>query len=464
MRRPLRISSAVALALAVGAAVATAQTEPSPEAPAPAPVEAPTDAAPATITEGPDTPPAPERAGPEPQPEAVPAQTPEPATPPDTDAGSLVTPQPEPAPGEPSTPPGGIQAAFTCLAPTDVAGIDAVLARAGSPLAGHGIDFVDRSREVGLDPRFLVAVAAHETVLMTYGPSRLISNPFGLGPGWSFEGPAEAIDTATDVLADGYLSQGLTTVPAIGAKWAPVGAANDPTDLNSAWPAGVGSFYAALGGDPAAQVLLTVQGARPGCAPGSPAQPAQTPAPTPGTPADSTTPGPVVVNAWDGTEPTTLGPGPTGGHDPLRGAPATVSGFVFPVAARLADAIAYRDPRAVSGGAGCAVGGPCAIRIEAGAGAPVIASRTGTIARASIAEQEAGIGFWIQPRTGIRVGYGALAAYADGIRAGQRVTSGTLLGASGEAVTFALEHGGQRINPYPLLSVTRPPASPPSVP
>ena len=98
------------------------------------------------------------------------------------------------------------------------------------------------------------------------------------------------------------------------------------------------------------------------------------------------------------------------------------------------------------------------MRIEPAPGAPVVASRTGTIARATLPEQEAGIGFWLEPEKGIRVGYGPLAAYAEGIAAGERVTPGTLLGAGGEAVTIALEHQGQRINPYPLLAVTRAPS------
>jgi hypothetical protein len=333
------------------------------------------------------------------------------------------------------------------------------LARADSPLSGHGADFVNQSRRVGLDPRFLVAVAAHETILMTYGPSRLISNPFGLGPGWSFEGPAEAIETAATVLSDGYLTQGLTTIPTIGAKWAPVGASNDPTDLNTAWPRGVATFYTALGGDPSAEVLLEVQSALPRCAgagvdsEGVAAPPTTAPQPAPGGS------GPVVVTAWNGADPRPLGPGPAGGVDPVRGKAATVSGFVFPVAARVGDPIPYRDPRVASGGAGCAVtGGPCTVRIEPAPGAPVVASRTGTIARATLPEQEAGIGFWLEPDKGIRVGYGPLAAYATGIAAGERVSPGTLLGAGGEAVTIALEHQGQRINPYPLLAVTRAPS------
>ena len=72
---------------------------------------------------------------------------------------------------------------MTCVAPDDAAGIDAMLARASSPLAGEGATFVSESLAAGLDPRALVAIAAHETMLETYGPSQAINNAFGLGAG-----------------------------------------------------------------------------------------------------------------------------------------------------------------------------------------------------------------------------------------------------------------------------------------
>ena len=80
----------------------------------------------------------------------------------------------------------GIVSHLACVAPADAAAIDGVLADAGSPLAGEGATFVREGRRVGVDPRALVAIAAHETMLATYGPSQGIRNPFGLGPGWSF--------------------------------------------------------------------------------------------------------------------------------------------------------------------------------------------------------------------------------------------------------------------------------------
>ena len=80
----------------------------------------------------------------------------------------------------------GVVQHMTCVAPHDAAGIDAMLARASSPLAGEGATFVSESLAAGIDPRALVAIAAHETMLETYVPSQAINNAFGLGPGIAF--------------------------------------------------------------------------------------------------------------------------------------------------------------------------------------------------------------------------------------------------------------------------------------
>src|SRR5262245_46401523 len=75
---------------------------------------------------------------------------------------------------------------LACVAPLDVLGIDRVLRTVGSPMAAQGDAIVEGARQVGLDPRAIVAIAAHETLLETYGPARVIHNPFGLGPGMRF--------------------------------------------------------------------------------------------------------------------------------------------------------------------------------------------------------------------------------------------------------------------------------------
>ena len=64
----------------------------------------------------------------------------------------------------------GVIGDMQCVAPTDAAGIDAILTAAGSPMAGEGATIVTEAAAAGIDPRAIVAIAAHETMLETYGP------------------------------------------------------------------------------------------------------------------------------------------------------------------------------------------------------------------------------------------------------------------------------------------------------
>lgn len=145
------------------------------------------------------------------------------------------------------------------MVPTDATTLGAMLAAAGSPLADQSATFVSAGVNAGIDPRFLVAIAAQETMLETYGPAQPIHNPFGLGPGRVFPSDAAAISAAAQTLATAYLGQGLTTISQIAAKWAPPGASNDPAGLNLAWPSDVSRYYQTLGGDPALPVALNGQ-------------------------------------------------------------------------------------------------------------------------------------------------------------------------------------------------------------
>lgn len=134
--------------------------------------------------------------------------------------------------------------------------LDGYLASRASPLTGLGAVFVAASETHGLDPRLLVAIAGAETGFGTYGPSQAIHNPFGMGPGIVYGSWSEAIRAAADNLGGPiYLGDGRVTIPAIQERWAPNGAANDPTGLNSHWTANVSTYYAELGGDPLAPVF-----------------------------------------------------------------------------------------------------------------------------------------------------------------------------------------------------------------
>lgn len=140
--------------------------------------------------------------------------------------------------------------------PQMAAKLDAWMAQhtPGSPLIGMGSEFVAAAQRHGLDPRFLVAVAAQESGLGTAGSGKDIHNAFGWGPAIPFASWQENIETVAAGLAKGYLGEGRDTIAAIQGKWAPVGAANDPGGLNSNWTTGVSKFYAEMGGSPAGSV------------------------------------------------------------------------------------------------------------------------------------------------------------------------------------------------------------------
>lgn len=354
----------------------------------------------------------------------------------------------------PATAATGVIQSMACVAPGDAAGIDAMLQRAGSPLEGEGATFVREGTATGIDPRALVAIAAHETILETYGPAQAIRNPFGLGPGWSFATEADAIARAASTLASTYIPEGRTAIPEIGAKWAPIGASNDPGGLNDNWTAGVGAYYAAMGGDPARPILLQAQDAAPACS-----GPAAPDAMTPTTPA-VTAPapaGPPVVVAWGGAAPAVTGASAAGGSDPATGAPAVVEGFVFPLALPQAATATYRDAFAEPGTVECAgERRQCALTIQGAAGDAAVAMAAGTLAAGDAADREEGIAFWITTPGGDRLGYGPLASYAPGIGEGVAVSAGEHLGASAGWVRIAWERGDQRVNPFPLLRATRP--------
>lgn len=134
--------------------------------------------------------------------------------------------------------------------------IDGYLASKASPLTGLGAVFVSEGEAVGLDPRMIVAIAGSETSFGTYGPSQTIHNPFGMGPGIVYASWSDGIRGAAQNLGGPlYKGAGLLTIPAIQGRWAPHGASNDPSNLNSNWTRNVGIYYAELGGDPLGAVF-----------------------------------------------------------------------------------------------------------------------------------------------------------------------------------------------------------------
>jgi hypothetical protein len=142
--------------------------------------------------------------------------------------------------------------------PVDAAALDDWMAEKvpGSPLVGLGSLFAAEGTRNRIDPRALVAIAYHESVLGTAGSGAGIHNAFGWGPAIPFASWQDNIATVARGLATGYVAKGRDTLAEIAPIWAPVGAANDPLGLNANWLAAVGGSYAELGGDPDGSIAL----------------------------------------------------------------------------------------------------------------------------------------------------------------------------------------------------------------
>ena len=141
--------------------------------------------------------------------------------------------------------------------PADAGALDAWMAERvpGSPLVGLGATFVAEGEHNGVDPRALVAIAMHESVLGTAGSGAGIHNAFGWGPAIAFPSWRANIATVARGLAEGYVLRGRDTLTEIQPVWAPIGATNDPAGLNSAWTEAVGRYYEDLGGDPDGSIV-----------------------------------------------------------------------------------------------------------------------------------------------------------------------------------------------------------------
>lgn len=327
---------------------------------------------------------------------------------------------------------------LTCTAPTDARALETLLTGAGSPMAPWAESLVAAASAVDLDPRAVVAIAAHETLLATYRPSQEINNPFGLGPGWAFDDNGAAIERAIAVLDRYYLAEGRDTIATIGPKWAPIGADNDPDGLNNHWVAGVSVYYRALGGDADLPLRLSAQAATPPC-----------------TGANDHPGAAAVVTLWNPEVVPAAGPRMSQGGDPTTGAAALPDAFAFPLAPGPDDEVLYANP--IADQRSC-VEHPsgCTITLVSRSGVDVVAATSGTLAVADGAEQAAGIGFWIEGDGGDRFGYAPLVSYAERLHAGATVRVGDRLGVGNGALRVAWQRDGIPINPFPLLHATRP--------
>lgn len=116
----------------------------------------------------------------------------------------------------------------------------------GGKLSGTAVHFINAGKKYNIDPNLLTAIAKHETGNGTSGAVNTKNNVAGMmGKNGlrSYGSVEESIFDMARNLRQNYLDKGKDTISKIGAKYAPVGAANDPTGLNNHWTTGVTRNY-----------------------------------------------------------------------------------------------------------------------------------------------------------------------------------------------------------------------------
>ncbi len=125
-----------------------------------------------------------------------------------------------------------------------------------APLAPLRSAFVEEGLRYGVDPRFLAAVSMHETGNGTSSAYKDKRNAMGVsnssGP-IAFDNTRESIARMARLLGSstGGPYKAAKTIGEIAGIYAPVGAENDPGNLNGHWAAGVSKYFKQLGGNPA---------------------------------------------------------------------------------------------------------------------------------------------------------------------------------------------------------------------
>ena len=116
----------------------------------------------------------------------------------------------------------------------------------GGKLSGTGKTFVQISNVFKVNPALMAAIAMHETGNGTSNAVKTKNNCFGMMSSSglrTYTTITEGIRAGISNLSRNYIYQGRKTIDAIQKKYAPVGAANDPTGLNKNWQNGVNKFY-----------------------------------------------------------------------------------------------------------------------------------------------------------------------------------------------------------------------------
>ena len=103
----------------------------------------------------------------------------------------------------------------------------------------------------GVDWKLAVAISMHETGKYTsvaFNDNNNVGGNFRSGNLMTFSNLDEGIEFFVNNLKTKYIDLGLDTIEEISVKYAPIGADNDPNNLNQYWVSGVTKYYKELGG------------------------------------------------------------------------------------------------------------------------------------------------------------------------------------------------------------------------
>lgn len=119
--------------------------------------------------------------------------------------------------------------------------------------SGQSDVFIKAAKKANIDPVLLSAIAFHETGRGTSNMVKERNNPGGLydsskGDFFKYKSIQDGITAMALTLSDNYIEKGLFTIDAIGSKYAPIDAENDPTGLNAHWVPNVSNMVAEFGG------------------------------------------------------------------------------------------------------------------------------------------------------------------------------------------------------------------------
>lgn len=119
--------------------------------------------------------------------------------------------------------------------------------------SSKGAIFIEIAEKHGIDPVIFAAIALHETGYGTSPAVREKNNPGGLmrtdgGGLMVFSTLEEGLESMGRTLHNRIIKDGLITIEKLGSRYAPIGADNDPNNLNSHWVPNVSKIVGQLGG------------------------------------------------------------------------------------------------------------------------------------------------------------------------------------------------------------------------